>query len=193
MQTKRLKGYHYGMVEESPITLRDFDLLKAAVSFTKEDELHLRKAGAILSDQINNILDTWYEFIGHQQHLLHYFMEKGQANLTYLTSVRKRIGQWIKDVCFRAYDQDWLNYQHEIALRHHRVKKNVTDGVHAPPFIHYRYMIAFIHPFTTSIKPFLARKGHTEAEVEAMYNAWFKAVILTVTLWTQPYIKEGDF
>ncbi|MFT3826900.1 MAG: protoglobin domain-containing protein [Chitinophagaceae bacterium] len=193
MQNKRIKGYDYGMVAVSPVSLAELDLLKAAVSFTKEDELHLRKAGAILSDQVNNILDSWYDFIGHQQHLLHYFTEKGQANLNYLTAVRRRIGQWLKDTCFRMYDQEWLNYQHEIALRHHRTKKNQTDNTTAAPIIHYRYMIAFVYPFTATVKPFLAQKGYTAGEVEAMYNAWFKAVLLTVILWTQPYIREGDF
>jgi hypothetical protein len=26
-----------------------------------------------------------------------------------------------------------------------------------------------------------------------MYDAWWKAMILSTTLWAQPYIKEGDF
>lgn len=193
MQTKRIKGYDYGMVAMSPVSLEELRLLKAALLFTKEDEQQLRKAGAILSDQVSSILDCWYEFIGHQQHLLHYFTENGQANLTYLTAVRKRIGQWLKDLCFRTYDQEWLNYQHEIALRHHRAKKNKTDNVAAEPIIHYRYMIAFVYPFTATIKPFLAQKGHAANEVEAMYNAWCKAVLLTVILWTHPYIREGEF
>ena len=28
---------------------------------------------------------------------------------------------------------------------------------------------------------------HSGAEVDAMHTAWFKAVTLTVTLWSQPY------
>lgn len=41
--------------------------------------------------------------------------------------------------------------------------------------------------------PFLASKGHAAAEVEKMYAAWLKSCLLQMTLWTYPYIKEGDF
>lgn len=97
------------------------------------------------------------------------------------------------DLCNRPYGQDWLNYQHEIALRHHSSKKNKTDGVDTVPIIHYRYMVAFIFPITATIKGFLAKKGHSTEAVEAMYAAWFKAVTLTVILWTYPYINKGEF
>ena len=43
------------------------------------------------------------------------------------------------------------------------------------------------------IKPFLARKGHTQDEVDRMYEAWFKAVVLQATLWARPYTRQGDF
>jgi hypothetical protein len=61
------------------------------------------------------------------------------------------------------------------------------------PIIHYRYLVAFIFPITATIKGFLARKGHDNETVEAMYAAWFKAVTLTVILWTYPYIHENEF
>jgi hypothetical protein len=54
-------------------------------------------------------------------------------------------------------------------------------------------MIAFIYPITATIKDFLARKGHSVTEVEHMYQAWFKSIVLQVTLWSYPYAKEGDF
>lgn len=113
--------------------------------------------------------------------------------MDYLTAVRARFGQWILDLCQKPYDQDWLNYQHEIAKRHHSIMKNKTDAVDAAPIIHYRYMTAFIFPITVTIKSFLAKKGNTPDDVEAMYNAWFKAVTLTVILWTYPYINKGEF
>ena len=43
------------------------------------------------------------------------------------------------------------------------------------------------------VKPFLAKKGASPEDVEAMYQAWVKAVILQVMLWTQPHVKSGDF
>jgi hypothetical protein len=54
-------------------------------------------------------------------------------------------------------------------------------------------MVAFIYPITVTIRSFLTRKNHTQADVDGMYNAWFKAVTLTVILWTYPYINKGEF
>jgi hypothetical protein len=65
--------------------------------------------------------------------------------------------------------------------------------VDAVPIVHYRYMVAFIYPITATIKGFLAKKGHSAEDVEKMHQAWFKAVTLTVILWTYPYIREGEF
>jgi hypothetical protein len=54
-------------------------------------------------------------------------------------------------------------------------------------------MIAFIVPITATIKPFLAKKGHSAEDVEKMYNAWFKAVTLSVALWSIPYTNKGEW
>ncbi|HXF42236.1 MAG TPA: protoglobin domain-containing protein, partial [Pyrinomonadaceae bacterium] len=97
------------------------------------------------------------------------------------------------DLCTRPYDQQWLDYQYEIGLRHHSTKKNKTDNVDAEPIIHYRYMAAFIYPITATIKPFLAKGAASAEDVEKMHDAWFKAVVLTVVLWTMPYIRDGEF
>lgn len=191
--TTLIKGYNYGAAGPSPVTLEDLELLKASVLFAKADEENLRKAGSVLADQTDEIIDLWYELIGSHPHLLKYFSKDNMANLEYLTAVRHRFSQWIKDLCFRPFDQDWLNYQHEIALRHHKMKKNTTDEVEAAPFVHYRYITAFIYPVTTIVKPLLAKKGHSPAEVEAMHNAWFKAVTLSAVLMTYPYIRSGEF
>lgn len=150
-------------------------------------------AGEVLGDQVEAILDLWYGFVGSHPHLLYYFTDgAGNALPNYLSLVRQRFGQWIRDLCQRPYDQDWLNYQHEIALRHH-ARKNSTDGADSVPIIHARYLIGFIYPITATIRQFLANKGHSEEEVEKMHQAWFKAVVLTVTLWTVPYIDEEAF
>lgn len=192
---EQIKGYDYGKVslQKSPVSLEDLDLLKKTLLWSDEDDKALHMAGDVLKDQTNEVLDLWYGYVGGNAHLLHYFTKNSQPNMAYLTAVRARFGQWILDVCQKPYDQDWLNYQHEIALRHHSTKKNQTDGVDAEPIIHYRYMTAFIYPITATIKSFLGKKGHSTAEVDAMHNAWFKAVTLTVILWTYPYIKKGDF
>lgn len=188
-----IPGYTYAQVPAAPFTLHDLELLKQTVMFTDEDIAWLKKAGTILSDQIDEILDLWYGFVGSHPHLLEYFSKNGVPDQHYLQAVRQRFGQWIRDLCERHYDQDWLNYQYEIGLRHHHTKKNQTDQAQAAPMIHYRYMVAFIYPITATIKSFLAKKGHSANEVEQMHQAWFKAVVLTVVLWTYPYIKPGEF
>jgi hypothetical protein len=191
-----IPGYTYGtsQVAPSPLTLEDLDNLKKAVLFTEEDERYLRMAGEVLADQIEEVLDVWYGFVGSHPHLVYYFTDgKGNANAEYLAAVRKRFGQWILDTCNRPYDKDWLNYAHEIGLRHHRNKKNQTDGVNSVPVVNYRYMVAFIYPITATIKPFLAKKGHSAEEVEKMHQAWFKSVVLQVALWSAPYVRGEDF
>ena len=43
------------------------------------------------------------------------------------------------------------------------------------------------------MRPFLEKNGHSREVVERMYDAWWKSMVLQVTLWAQPYIREGDF
>ena len=190
-------GYGYGSAEiaTSPLTLEDLDLLKQTVLFTEEDERYLRMAGDVLEDQTEEVLDLWYGFVGDNPHLVYYFTnaQTGEPNSEYLARVRERFSQWILDTCRRPYDQEWLDYQHEIALRHTTAKKNETDGTYdAPDQIPLRYIIAFVYPITATIKPFLANGGHGPEEVEKMHDAWFKSVVMQVTLWAYPYVKEGE-
>lgn len=189
-----IPGYDYGNVPASPLSPQDLDLLKQSVLFTEEDEQYLRLAGDVLADQIEDVLDLWYGFVGSHPHLVYYFTgPDGQPLTDYLAAVRKRFGQWILDTCRRPYDQTWLNYQQEIGLRHHRSKKNLTDKVESAANIGARYLVAFIYPITATIRDFLAKKGHSAEEVDKMHQAWFKSVVLQVALWLQPYVREGDF
>lgn len=190
-----IPGYTFGhTVATSPLTPDAWANLKQAALFTAEDEQALRLAGEVLADQVEAVLDVWYGFVAAHPHLVYYFTDgQGNANSAYLAAVRQRFGQWILDTCNRPYDQTWLDYQQEIALRHHRSQKNQTDQVEAVPHIHHRYLTAFIYPITATMKPFLAKKGHSLEQVERMHQAWFKAVVLTVALWSVPYLKDGDF
>ncbi len=117
----------------------------------------------------------------------------GQPDGHYLAAVRKRFGQWILDTARANYDQAWLDYQYEIGLRHHRGGKNRTDGVNSIDNVSYRYLPALLYPITTTLKPFLAKKGHSAEDVEKMHQAWLKSVLLQIILWSQPYIKDGEF
>jgi hypothetical protein len=192
-----IPGYEFGKptIKQSPVTLEDLERLQQTTMWTAEDQQHLRQAGDVLADQVEEILDVWYGFVGSHPFLVAHFLDQnGQPIGEYLAAVRKRFGQWIRDTCLRPHDQDWLNYQHEIGLRHHRSKKNLTDNVPAASsVVPLRYLIALIVPITMTIRDFLAKKGHSAAEVDKMYHAWFKAVVLQVALWSQPYVHEGDY
>jgi hypothetical protein len=195
MNVTAISGYAYGTTQTtSPLTGDDFVKLKHSVLFGDEDERYLRLAGEVLADQIEAVLDVWYGFVGSHPHLVYYFTDgAGHADSNYLAAVRGRFGQWILDTCNRPYDQAWLNYQQEIGLRHHRAKKNQTDAAQAVAHIHHRYLVAFIYPITATIKPFLAKKGHSADEVDKMHQAWFKSVVMQVALWSAPYIPAADF
>ena len=188
-----IPGYLYGShdLARSPVTEEDLAQLKQTVLFGDDDERHLRMAGEVLDDQVEAVLDVWYGFVAAHPHLVRYFAGPDGGPIDeYLTRVRTRFGQWIRDLCERDWDRAWLDYQEEIALRHTPAKKNRTDAVEAPDRIPLRYLVAFVYPITATVREFLARKGHSEAEVDAMHQAWFKAVTLSVALWSRPY--AGD-
>lgn len=192
---ENIAGYTFGQVQQAPITEDDLNELKKAVMFSDDDVEYLRKAGEILKDQIDDVLDLWYGFVGSQPHLVYYFFDKSknEPDSEYLAKVRDRFGQWILDTCFRAHDQEWINYQYEIGLRHHRTKKNQTDNVNSIEHIPMRYLIAFIYPISATIRQFLSKKESNPEEVDKMFHAWFKAVVLQVALWCHPYAKENDW
>lgn len=197
MSVATIPGYTYGTasVPASPVSLQDLELLKKTVLFTDDDIKYLRLSRDVLEDQVEAILDVWYDFVGGNPHLLFYFTRKsdGQPDAGYLAAVRKRFGQWILDTAAAHYDQQWLDYQYEIGLRHHRTGKNRTDQVACVEQIPLRYVQALLYPITATLKPFLMKKGHKADEVEKMHQAWLKSVLMQVILWSQPYVKEGDF
>ncbi|MFI0485393.1 protoglobin domain-containing protein [Actinomadura sp. 9N215] len=191
MTTQVPAGYTYGSTPPSPVSMDELAQLEASVLFTAEDAEALRMAGDVLEDQVEDVLDVWYGFVASHPHLVAYFATPDGAVLgDYLARVRGRFGQWIMDTCRRPHDEEWLSYAHEIGLRHTYDKKNQTDGAPSVPHIPLRHMVAFIYPITATMRPFLAKKGHGEADVERMYQAWFKAVTLQVVLWLRPYSAD---
>ncbi len=178
-----------------PVSVEDFEKMKKSILFDDNDVKYLRMSHEVLKDQTDAVLDVWYGFVGSQPQLVQYFAKKsdGKPDAAYLSAVRKRFGQWILDTASANYDAKWLAYQYEIGLRHHRAKKNKTDRVESIDIIHYRYLPLLTYPVTATLKPFLAKKGHSAEDVDKMQQAWVKSVILQVTLWSAPYIKDGDF
>lgn len=193
----KLPGYSYGdpTLARSPVSLEELELLKQALLFTDEDVGHLRQAGDILKPQKEQILDVWYGFVGSHPHLIYYFSNKetGEPDTQYLARVRARFDRWIDDTTGANYDQRWLDWQHEIGVRHHISGKNKADNAQSVDQIHLRYVIAFIVPISATIKPFLANSDATPQEVEKMHAAWTKAVTLQAILWSYPYVKGGQF
>jgi len=119
--------------------------------------------------------------------------ETGEVDTAYTKAVGLRFGQWILDTAKADYDQTWLDYQYEIGLRHHRSKKNKTDGGHTLGHIRARDLLPFSAAIVAPMKPYLEKGGHSADVVSRMYDAWWKSMILQVTLWSQPYMREGDF
>lgn len=178
----------------SPITLAELARMQTTALFDDADVRALRRSHEILKDQTEAILDVWYGFVGANAHLLASFSgADGKPLGDYLAGVRRRFAQWILDTARAQYDQDWLDLQHEIGLRHHRTKKNRTDGVASTDIVPLRYLFALVVPITTTLRPFLARGGDSPEEVDRMAAAWLKSCLLQVTLWSHPYVKDGDF
>jgi Protoglobin len=191
-----IPGYTYGTdaVSHSPVSLDELELLRTTLLLGEDDLAALHRSGDVLAPQVEAVLDVWYGFVGATPHLLAAFTgPDGQPNQEYLAAVRRRFGRWILDTARAEFDQAWLDYQHEIGLRHTRLGKNRTDGVQAADHIPLRYVLALLVPITTTLKPFLADGAATLEEVEAMHQAWVKAVLLQVILWSYPYVREGDF
>jgi hypothetical protein len=188
---EHISGYTYGTAAVAPssISLDQLEALKVSVGFTPENERFLRLAGDVLSEQTGQIVQRWRsEIIASIPNLArHSRSPEGHPLPGYLARSSLRFQQWILDTCFRPYDQDWLNYQQEIALRHTSIKKNQTDGVQSTPYVPLRDILAFIAVINETIRPFLAAKGNSEEEVNQMHQAWCKSMQLQMALWARPY------
>lgn len=189
-----ISGYTYDDLNlaPSPVSLGELRNLQASLLWSEADQDALRAAGQILIPKTEEILDVWYGFVAATPHLVATFAgSNGQPDGEYLSRVRARFGQWISDLTSREFDDRWLAYQHEISRRHHPVGKNLTDNVaststHVP----LRDLIAFIVPLTVTIRGFLETGASDSEELDAMHQAWFKAVALTAALWARPYAPD---
>lgn len=191
-----IPGYTYGAAEiaVSPVSMQQLENLKVSVGFTEEDEQYLKLAGEVLADQTRQIVHHWRSVIiaGIPNLARHSRTPEGDALPDYLAKSNLRFEQWILDTCQRPYDQDWINYQQEIALRHTSVKKNKVDGVRSTSYVPLRDIIAFIAVMNETIKPYLAARGHSVAEVDKMHRAWCKSLQLQVALWSRPYTNPAQ-
>jgi hypothetical protein len=188
---EQIDGYTYGAseVSVSAVSMEELNELKTTVGWTEEDERYLRLAGEVLADQTYDVVHHWRNKIiaGIPNLARHSRSAEGEALPDYLAKSNLRFEQWILDTCFRPYDQDWINYQQEIALRHTSLKKNLVDGVRSTSHVPFRDIISFLPVMNETIKPYLANKGNTAETVEKMHRAWCKSMQLQLALWAKPY------
>lgn len=194
--SRAIAGYELGSarIPRAPIDLQELESIKQAMGWTARDEAALRQAAPLLEPRINEILDAWYGFIGSTPQLIAAFSAPatGTPDQAYMERVRARFGQWIRDTLALRQDQEWLDYQFEIGRRHHRTGKNMTDEVEAAPIVPMRYLLALLAPVVNTLRPFFEGKA-APAEVDRMLEAWHKAVLLQVIVWTYPYVQPEDF
>ena len=186
-----IPGYAYGSqsIPPAPISLTELDPLKISVGWTADDHRLLKQAGGVLAPQAKQIVAHWRAgIIASIPHLArHSRTPDNQPLPDYLARSSRRFEQWILDTCLRDYDQDWLNYQFEIARRHTTLSKNKADGVGSTPFVPYRDIVAFTAVMNETIKPYLAAAGHPAVEVGQMHAAWCRSLQLQIALWGRIY------
>jgi hypothetical protein len=188
-----IPGYSFGLPEVARSAISEAQLiqLKISAGFTEEDARYLRMSGEILRDQTEQIVHHWRNLIiaGIPNLARHSRTPEGEAIPTYLERSNARFRQWILDTCLRPWDQDWINYQQEIALRHTSLKKNQVDGVRSSDHVPLRDVMAFTAVMNETIKPYLANGGNQPEEIEKMHSAWCKAIQVQLALWVGPYTE----
>lgn len=186
-----IPGYTFGSptVPESQVSMAEFEGLCVTAGFTEEDKRLLKVAGDVLAKSATEIVQLWRSHIIASIPNLarHSRTPEGSPLPRYLQRSNRRFEQWILDTCLRPYDQDWLNYQQEIALRHMTAKKNRTDDVDSTPYVPFRDIIAFIAVMNETVKPFLAEPGNPPDLVDRMHRAWCKSMQIQIAIWARAY------
>ena len=187
-----ISGYAWKRVPRSPVSIEDLRELEAGLDFTEHDRTLLRQASDVITDHAEELVDGWRKIIGAHEFLARWFFAAdGKPDERYKAAVKKRFVRWVVDLVTRPFDQAWLDYQQEIGLRHTPEKKNATDRAETPPLVPLRYLLVFMVPVTQAVRPLLQKSGLSADEINQIQVAWTKAVVLSVTLWTAPYAKQG--
>jgi hypothetical protein len=191
--TNTIPGYQFGQPKTatSPVSLDELREIEAAVGWKQEDADVLQRHGSFFKQNAERMVDAWRAVIGAQPPLAKWFLgPEGKPDDEYKAKVKRRFVQWVLDACFRPHDQDWLNYQEEIGLRHTPEKKNQTDGADTPRLVPLRYLIAFGAVVAGTAREFFSEVADG-AELQRLEDAWLKAVQLHITLWSRPYAAPG--
>ena len=191
--TSSIPGYDYGTGRSavSPVSMSELAQLEQTAGWAAEDAAVLARHADLFRAKAESMVDSWRAVIGAQPHLAHWFTKPdGEPDAEYKARVKRRFVQWVVDVAVRPHDRDWLNYQHEIGLRHTPAKKNQTDGTHTPPVVPFRFLLAFV-PVVLPIRGFFIDAVKSDQELKKLEDAWTKAVVLHITLWSRAYISDG--
>jgi hypothetical protein len=192
---KNIPGYDYDQstVPHSSVTPAELMALKESAQFTDADAEYLRLAGDVLQDQTKEIVTKWRsEIIASVPNLARHSRDlQGNPLPEYLSASNLRFEQWILDTCRRPYNQDWIDYQQEIARRHTCAGKNKTDKVNSTDHVPLRDIIAFVAVMNRTLRPFLAARGHHEDVVDAMHAAWQKSLQIQIALWVKVYMDSA--
>lgn len=193
MTTSMIPGYRMGdpSLPASSLSETDLDRLSQALLLTDEDLAALREAKRIIEPRVERLLDVWYGFVGGHDFLLEAFSTPLGPDAQYLARVRARFSQWVLDTLDAGFDERWAAYQAEVGRRHAGAK-NTTDGVDgAPEVVPFRYVVALVYPIFATLRPFLEEGADHPADVERMHQAWLKAVLLSVAVWSEAYVRDG--
>jgi hypothetical protein len=188
-----IPGYDYGLAAsaKSPVSLQELREIEETIGWDNDAAETILRYKDIFEQRAEHMVDEWRSVIGSQPHLVKWFFgPDGKRDEEYAAKVKPRFVQWVIDVCGRAHDQTWLNYQEEIGLRHTPAKKNRTDCRETAPLVPLRFLLAFVPVVTLSARKFFIEAGLRNEELERLEHAWAKAVQLHVVLWTRLYTKE---
>ncbi len=191
---EQIPGYTYGTAQaaRSPLTLEDLERLKAVVGLTADDERILVEAAQVLADQADDMVTAYRKRLGELPFMRAYSGHPdGSPNPEYGAASKPRFDRFIIDACTRPLDQDWLNYQQEIGLRHTRAKKNATDHADSLDHIPMRYLLAFTAVVIATAREYLAAGGARPRRSTTCTPPSPKAVMLHVTVWTRPYVDDA--
>jgi hypothetical protein len=187
MDSANPTGYDYGSVARSAVAWQDFEDLKRLVGFTERDQQLLHKAGDLIGPRFEELIGHWFGQIGPWVHATF----AGPDAERYGAVAGARFGRGIVDSFVRQYDQEWLDYQHEIGLRHHRARKNQTDHVSSVPVVPLRHLVASVQVLSVIPDSFL--EGATTDDIAGMRSAWSRSLLLQIALWTRAYVREDDW
>jgi len=191
----QIKGYIYGSQEvpKLKITKQELEQLLDSALWTNEDEENRKILGEIIKENMNEILNKIVSYFGSREYLIYYFKDKqGVTTITeYVNNTVDRLAQWLLDICFRPIDENFVNYQYLIGIRHTYDGKGKADNIESIQHIPMRYMITCIFSVTSVLKEYIEKKLEDPKLVDRLYNTWFKLQVITTALFCAHYAKEG--